>query len=103
MFYHQESLVGMNEIEEATHEVHDDVEHLLKDDVSQLHESCAVEVISLDRHDGEVKAGKRRPKDNIGAKDRGEADIEKTMEERAEIYLGDKTRANSAKTNLNYF
>ena len=82
----------MDNIEEATHEVHDDVEEGLDDDVPDLHEPRAVETVSLDHHDEEVEAGKEWPEDDEGAEDGREADIEKAMEDGAEQDLEDKKR-----------
>ena len=81
----------MDNIEEATHEVHDDVEEGLHDDVPDLHEPRAVEAVPLDHHDEEVEAGKEGAEDDEGAEHGREADIEKAVEDGAEIYLGDKT------------
>ena len=89
---YQESFISVDNIEEATHEVHDDVEEGLDDDVPYLHELWAVEAVSLCHHDEEVKAGKEGPEDYEGAKDGREADIEKAMEDGAEQDLEDKKR-----------
>ena len=53
-----------------------------------LHETRAVEAVPLFR-DEEVEAGEERPKDDEGAKDGEETDIEESMKDRAGVYLDD--------------
>ena len=77
----------MDNVEEATEQVPGDVEERQNDDVPDLHEPWAVEPVSLDHHDEEVEGGEDRSKDYKGAKDGREANIEKAMENGAEIYL----------------
>ena len=60
--YHK-SLVGVDNVEEATEQVPGDVEERQNDDVPDLHEPWAVEPVSLDHHDEEVEAGEEGPED----------------------------------------
>ena len=77
----------MDNIEEATQKVPHHVEERLNDDVPDLHKPRAVEAVPLDHHDEEVEAGEEGAEDNKDDGDGREADIEKAVEERAEIYL----------------
>ena len=89
---YQESLICVDNIEEATQKVPHHVEERLNDDVPDLHKPRAVEAVPLDHHDEEVEAGEKGSEDYEGAEDGIEADIEEAMEDGAEIYLDDRTR-----------
>ena len=84
---YQESLIGVDNVEEATQKVPHHVEERLEYDVPDLHEPRAVEAVSRDHHDQEVEGGEEGAEDDKDGKDGREADIEKAVEERAGTYL----------------
>ena len=80
----------MHHKEEAAHEVHDDVDVHQEDYGADLHEPRAVEVVPLNHHDAKVEAGEEGSKDYCGNKYWQRSDIEKAVEDPAEIDLGTK-------------
>ena len=87
---HHESPVRVYHKEEAAHEVHDDVEVHHEDYAADLHEPRAVEVVPLNQHEAKVEAGEEGSEDYCGNKDWQRSDIEKAVEDPAEVDLGDK-------------
>ena len=84
---HQKSFVSVNNVEEPTEKVHDDVEERLDDDRPQLHEPGAAEALLPDQHDVEVEEGEEGAKDCESCEHRDESDVEEILEGRAGEHL----------------
>ena len=85
---HQESFVSVNNVEEPTEKVHDDVEERLDDDRPQLHEPGAAEALLPDQHDVEVEECEEGAKDCEGCEHWNESDIEEILEGWGGEHLG---------------
>ena len=85
---HQETFVSVNNVEEPTEKVHDDVEERLDDDRPQLHEPGAAEALLPDQHDVEVEECEEGAKDCEGCEHWSERDIEQVLEGWAREHLG---------------
>lgn len=77
----------MDNVEEPTEEVHDDVEERLDDDRPHLHEPRAAEALLPHQHDVEVEEGEEGAKDCESCEHRDESDIEEILEGRAGEHL----------------